>query len=171
MIIVNKLKIVFEVKGQLPFSKNHNHLHLFLESSFVHVHLVVFHQIQKFVWIGQIPKTILESLGNFTVHYGLNEEIYDPFSVDKENLLNFPTDIFHYLSQISTSRYIHCPIRRTNWFLKNNIKMDDNKIISSKVAILSTKSLMKDLKMQFWIACGTLLGKENKFLNVLLKCL
>ena len=130
---------------------------MFFKSSLLKVHLVIFHQVKNFMWVGQLPKIILKS---FKVHYGLREEIYDPFSVEPDKSYNYPSDIFDFLSQISTSQYIHCPPERIDWFKSNNIFLNDIKISSSKMAIISTKSLMKDLKMQFWIACGTLLGKE-----------
>lgn len=155
---MNNLKLVLDVYGELPFTKRHTVLHLFFASSVFNVHLVVFHQVKNFLWIGKIPDPNMESLSSFNVHYGITEEIYDRFDIDSKGLINYPTDIFHFLSQKSTSRYIHCPPERVNWLKENKIALNENKIESSVIAVVSMKSLMKSLQMQFWIVCGTLLG-------------
>lgn len=146
------------IMGKLPFSSESRLLHLFYESTELNVHLIVFHRVKNFLWIGKIPEQSLISLSSFNLHYGLYEEIYDLFEIDTTSGINYPTDVYHFLSQISTSRYLHCPPERTDWIKNNNISWNEYKIQASDLAINSAKALMKELDFQFWVACGTLLG-------------
>lgn len=162
------------MRGSTPFSTDARPLHLFFKHYDLHIHIVVFHQVKHFLWVGRIaPKTVAE-LDGFNIHFGRYEEIYDPFSIQSRRLkgllvdesarshtikLNYPDDIEYFLSQILTSKYMHCPEERKDWLRKNNISISTNRIEKTINAIQSFKSLMRELKMEFWAMCGTLLGK------------
>ena len=142
----------------MPFSKVSKVLHRFLQWRNLKVHLVVLHQVSNFFWIGQIPKAQFRKLNNFKIHFGKYEEIYDTFDLTFVDWVPFPNEIENFLSQISTSRYLPCPTQSIEWLANNNISILETKIDASKEAIAGMKSLMKTLEMQFFIACGTLLG-------------
>ena len=149
---------VSRVKGSLPFSNHIAVFHLFLRWRNFNLHIVVFHQIKHFLWIGKISELQLRQLKGFNVHFGIHEAIYDPFGLNRIDSVQFPGEIGHFLGQIPTSKYLHCPPARQYWLAENNLPISEEKIVSSEEAIIGTKSLMKELRMQSWIACGTLLG-------------
>ncbi|OTF69048.1 hypothetical protein BLA29_001832 [Euroglyphus maynei] len=45
-----------------------------------------------------------------------------------------------------------------NWFRQHQIPFSEQRIRNTIEAIITMKSLMKELRMEFWIMCGTLLG-------------
>lgn len=124
----------------------------------VRVHIVVFHRVKNFFWIGQIPPPQLVHLSDYVVHFGKHEEIFDPFALRRIHSVLYPDEIAHFLSQIPTSRYLACPEERREWLTRNNVTIAEGKLTSSTEAIVGAKGLMKRLGMQFWMACGTLLG-------------
>lgn len=137
--------------------------HLFYEHTQLplYLHIVVLHRVRNFVWIGAIPEMTQKNLSSsFLLHYGMTEQIFDPFTVDVFDAasLSVPEDIGHFLSQRATSRYLHCPPERRRWFGENGLKVNVAKTKHSMAGIRSMKRLMRELKMEFWIACGTLLG-------------
>ena len=150
----------------------------------LYIHLVVIYRIEHYFWIGPFDNDQTISKNIHHLHHSLifnkknrhsfkrkYEQIFDQFQLiilnddpdyfDNDHRIKFsiPNDIEHLLSQLSTSRYIHCPPGRTiKWFRENNIQIDTEKVLSTKYGIIAMKSLMYQLKMQFWIVCGTLLG-------------
>ena len=159
-----------------PFDNSTNYVHhIFYRTNDstleipLHLHLVVLHPIKHFLWIGSLTESQLFILNDqneqnpsktYIIHYGrLKQEIYDPFVVTTTfDSIPVPDDIPHLLSQLPTSRYIHCsPNKTTEWFQKYNQTINENKVKSSEAGIIRMKSFMRKMKMEFWIACGTLL--------------
>ena len=146
------------VEGPLPFSNRSVVQHLFFHWQSTKVHFVVMHPVKHFLWIGQIPKSQIEMLKGFNIHYGKHEEIYDRFDLTAFDSIQFPDDIGHFLSQTPTSRYMHCDApEKLNWLKKHDIKYDQKRVDITIKSIVSIKSLMKELRMEFWAMCGTLL--------------
>lgn len=160
--------------AELPQYKNQSNvtLHVFYERTSLfpngvtlYLHLVIFYRVKHFFWVGAIPDEIKTSLVSTDVmsrlHFGKYSQIYDPFRVKTlEDGITYPKHIDHFLSQLSTDRYLHCPAERTvQWFRQYNVKFNFNKIKASKSGFVGMKRLMRKLRMQFWIACGTLLGE------------
>ena len=123
--------------------------------------------MKHFLWIGSIPQSLQFNLTDDThygpdqslnLHFGRHEQIFDLFNLTTTDGVTYPNDIKHFLSQMPTSRYLHCPTSRAEWLTKNNYAIDQNKVATSERAIVQFKSFMRKLEMEFWIACGTLLG-------------
>ena len=134
-----------------------NHFFLKLQNTLIHV--VVFHQVKHFLWIDRIPEEKMSQLDGFNIHYGKHEQLFDQFRLTQIDSVKFPDEVDYFLSQFSTSQFNHCPPESYYWLSKNRIEQLVSKVNSSTEAIISMKSLMKQLNMQFWIACGTLLGE------------
>lgn len=154
------------MQGKHPFTNENFPLHRFYTSERLRVHLVVLHRVKHFLWIGKIPTTVISKFASYNLHFGLREQIFEPFEIDTKSEVNMPSDVYQFLSEISTSRYLHCPPERTKWLDQNKVHFKPNKVKASNAAIVSFKAMMKELKMQFWVACGTLLGEQH--FNILL---
>ena len=92
------------------------------------------------------------------LHFGKHEQIFDPFNLITIDNISYPDDIKHFIGQLPSSKYIHCPPSRTEWISRNNQTIDQNKVEASKSAFINFKSFMRQMEMVFWMACGTLLG-------------
>lgn len=153
-------------------------LHYFLYQKFslpskadLYLHILVLYSVQEYLWIGKVPEKLQTRLNNLGLqfYYGLHEQIFDPIypehltikTVDKQPSQNItvPKDILDFISQLPTSRYLHCPLeRRTSWFKDANLTANKEKEALSLAAIKDLKTVARLLKMQVWLACGTLLG-------------
>jgi len=143
-------------------------LHIFYESSNLQLHLVVLYRVMHFLWIGSIPEhrqfrleDNLERNPNrtFVLHYGKTEQIFDPFTRISTDGIRHPDDVVHFLSQLPTSRYLHCsPEKTTQWFGSNNLTINKDRVKVTEAGLVGMKSFMRKMQMEFWIACGTLLG-------------
>lgn len=147
----------------IPFSNTSQITHLFFESKNWKIHLVVLVQVKYFLWIGKISEKTASILKDeYNIKFGIYEQIFDPFKIKTLWLLQVPEEIEYFLSQIPSSRYLSCSeSKRNNWYKQWNMKMDNstaNIVLRTNEAIISMKSLMKKLKMEFWMMCGTLLG-------------
>ena len=149
--------------------------HLFYQhnttNSSRYLHLVILYRVQNYLWIGSIPQDIHNQLNLPLLSFGgLKEQIYDPFQVvqldaDEDSLVKFnvPGNIPHLLSQLLTSRHLKCPQKLDKvQFEKNNLTQlsnDDLKVQNAKRIFRSIKSMMKLLKMQFWLTSSELMSK------------
>lgn len=149
---------VARVQGPLPFSSTAVVQHLFYHWQQFKVHVVVLHAVKHFLWIGEIPEQQLSALSTFNLHFGEHQEIYDPFEVTQVDSVNVPSEIGHFLGQMPTSKYMPCSPEKANWLKEHNVKYSASREAITVKSILSIKSLMKELKMEFWAMCGTLLG-------------
>lgn len=121
--------------------------------------------MKHFLWLGQIPEPTIDQLTSskdysFAVHFGHHEEIFDRFGLKKVNsVTSIPKNIFHFLSQLPTSRYLHCPPEKNaRWLEKNNVSTNQHRVKVTEESLKAIKSMMAALKMEFWVMCGTLLG-------------
>ena len=152
------------------------------------LHIVVFHLVEEYLWVGAIPEEVQKEFSQqqqqqhkFSFHFGAYEQIFDPFAAEtlylhrpqqKQrhfpqqhqleqhiSIIAVPDDIGHLLSQLPTSRYLHCPPeRREAWFKGANLTANKGKEEVSLLAYRQMKALARYLRMEVWIACGTLLG-------------
>lgn len=143
---------------------------MFLKLKSTNIHIVVLHQYDNVLFIGKIlPDYRFDNSSNrfgnqsnmfgYNIHFGHFDELYDPFTIDQNGQMK-TEDVEHFLSQLSTSRYMHCPKERQNWNRENNVKPNKRRVLLTKNAISCIKSLARSLKIQFWAMCGTLLGKS-----------
>ena len=153
------------------------------------LHIVVFHLVEEYLWVGAIPGEVQKKFSQqqqqqqhkFSFHFGAYEQIFDPFAAETLylhrpqqqqqhfprqhqleqhiSIIAVPDDIGHLLSQLPTSRYLHCPPeRRDAWFRGANLTANKGKEEVSLNAYRQMKALARYLRMEVWIACGTLLG-------------
>ena len=77
----------------------------------------------------------------------------------QQHRITVPDDVEHFLSQVPTSRYLYCPPERgVAWFRAANRSINAKKEADSVQAFREMKALGRHLRMEFFIACGTLLG-------------
>ena len=134
----------------------------------LHLHVVVFHRVQHFFWLAQLPPDTLFELtddshygpqASLTLHYCRTEQIFDPFSLTTVGGISVPDDLMWFLGQLPSSRYLHCDRKKILWLTENNIAGNAARVQYSDEAFRSFKGLMRQMMMPFWMACGTLLGK------------
>lgn len=130
------------------------------------LHIVVFHRCEHFFWIGSIPTEKQFSLTDdshfglersHNLHFGRTEQIFDLFNLTTFTITR-PDDLTHFLGQLPTSRYLHCDRRKVSWIQANNYTVNERNVKNSEEAIVNFKAFMRAQEMQFWMACGTLLG-------------
>lgn len=140
----------------------------------LHIHIVILHSVKHFLWLGQIPAPTIAQLTttttsssssssggySFAIHYGHHEEIFDRFSrASLDAVTSIPEDTFHFLSQLPTSRYLHCPSERTaRWLERNNVSPNQRRVDVTEESLKGMKAMMAHLRMEFWVMCGSLLG-------------
>ena len=141
------------------------------------LHIVVLHRVAEFIWVGGVPAETGEKLQKLIsatsvnsskllpLHFGAEyEQIYDPFtgvasSADGHFWVSVPEDISHLLSQLPTARYLYCPPERgVAWFAETGRQPNEPYERISLLAYRQMKALARHLRMEVWIACGTLLG-------------
>lgn len=131
------------------------------------LHIVVFHRVKHFFWIGSLPPAVHFSLTDdshfgparsFNLHFGRTEQIFDLFSLTHLDTFSLPDDARHFLSQLVTSKYLHCNPTKTSWLRAHNYTIDEGKMAILERGIIHFKAFMRQMEMQFWMACGTLLG-------------
>lgn len=125
------------------------------------IHTVIFYHVEHFLWIGQLSSnhsTIINDHQQQPLRFGKYEQIFEPFRIEFYEIIPIPDDHEYFLSQLSTSRYLHCSMEKMNWFKQHKIPLNEERIRFTIDAIITMKSFMKELQMQFWIMCGTLLG-------------
>lgn len=155
--LLKKQNITVENYGsQFPFNDTNVPVHIVFQMNNLTIHVVVFYHVEHFLWIGQMSPANCCSPSPM---YGKFEQIFDPFKIQFIDIIPVPDDIEWFLSQLPTSRYLHCPIgEKMNWFTKYRIELNEQRIHKTIESIVTMKSLMRALRMEFWIMCGTLLG-------------
>ena len=177
---LDSLEEVARIEGPLPFSSNGTPVlqHLFFrwrdenptaedQHEPLAVHLVLLHPVRHLLWVGQIPQPTIARLRSSSrfaavLHYGVHEQIFDRFDRLRtlaDSVTAVPDDPGHLLSQLPTSRYMHCPPERNQeWLTRHNVSASQHRMYVTEESIGAIKSLMRRLKMEFWAMCGTLLG-------------
>ncbi|KAJ6225188.1 hypothetical protein RDWZM_003733 [Blomia tropicalis] len=131
----------------------------------LNIHLVVFFRIENFLWIGSALKT--NNINHTQImslnYFGKYEQIFDPFKLKliylSDIFILIPDDISHFLSQLFTSRYLHCPPERNDqWLNKYNIKEEPSVVEYFRCSMLGLKGLLREMRMEFWLKAGSLLG-------------
>lgn len=131
------------------------------------VHVVVFHSVENFLWVGAANGVANDSSMSF--FFGQHESIYDWFDIQPSTFGGYqrPKDVVHFLGQLGTARFIDCPPESRDYDSGNNAaanmtaaarKTRATKVANASRTILAMKNLMQRLRMEFWISCGTLLG-------------
>lgn len=142
-------------------------LHLFYTKSKDCIQISVFHKRNDFFWIGKAAATQIRSVAKH-LHFGQFEAAFEFFKLKqsalahKSNMMMFlvPNDQVRFLSQIETSRFMECNYDMAKKFNAKHKTLAQNTELNRKVkeGLKLLKNLTSDLMIEFFIACGTLLG-------------
>ncbi|KAI1303596.1 Fukutin [Halotydeus destructor] len=125
------------------------------------VHVSVFHERENYLWVDQLRDQDTEKF-TFGQH---SRHLYDPFQVmtayvdlDHGQLLpiKVPSEAWYFLSQVDTSTFVPCNHKMAaKW---TGGRASDTFLRQGEGAIVAMKKLTKQLRMNFWLDSGTLLG-------------
>ncbi|KAI1303625.1 Fukutin [Halotydeus destructor] len=126
------------------------------------IHIAVFHAKDDYLWIDKLSDDIIEE----NLVFGTNQRhLYDRFSTDSVSIdfdhfpslvVNIPSEAWYFMSQISTSTYASCNHKMA---AARNVGREPTALSEQGLkGVVSLKHLTKELRINFWLAAGTLLG-------------
>ncbi|XP_054158537.1 ribitol-5-phosphate transferase FKTN-like [Oppia nitens] len=163
-------------------------LHAFYTKDGECLQISVFHPRHQFLWMGAIPiptapavllnnTDTIDSDNSFPMpkdyHYGKHEMAFDMFTIDADNTTSaggsgdgiydlwVPDDRVHYLAQLETGQFVECNYRVARDYAANYpayLTDDQNMDQSVKDALVSLKTMARQLHIPIFISSGTLLG-------------
>lgn len=139
-----------------------SHYLINLEENYLHI--AVFNQKDNYFYVNELPQEANKR--NYIKHFGgQGIEIYDHFDTERireidmqsaSNTASVPIELWYFLSQIDTSRYVGCDFNAAQKW-KKGVASEDF-VYTAVSGIHAMKRLTKALRINFWISSGTLLG-------------
>ena len=123
----------------------------------LYLHLVLFYRSEGHYW-ARFARSWKDEKAEKELHQPQPPTIFDPFHLLHINGIAFPADIEHYLSQLPTARYLECTGESRQWMAEKGVSSVSKTEAVFRRSLTGMKALARHLRMEVWIASGTLLG-------------